>query len=213
MEPPPSVYRDLTHWVSVVEIDSLWTEVQPSPGCWHLNESRLYFQKGGFLVGFWRVGSRIPLLVTTSPMLLREKFMHCHPQWPDTTPSPPQWGYNIRKDKGTCQWTQGLAGWQNDWHACPHCLCGIQYDSVVFAEHWVQVSGSVLMIVTKKKAFVLEMNAVMAGTCESAKLRFIRFGSLLCQDPATPLRDIWQETDGPFWNISLDLWDKCISFF
>lgn len=42
----------------------------------------------------------------------------------------------------------------------------------LFGEHWVQVSGFILTIVTKNKAFVVETNALMIWNCESAKLKF-----------------------------------------
>ena len=50
-------------------------------------------------------------------------------------------GMTSERIKGHVSEHRGLAGWQNDWHPRTHCLCSLQCDPVVFAEHWVQVQA------------------------------------------------------------------------
>lgn len=65
----------------------------------------------------------------------------------------------------------GLAAWHMI-HMPDHVFfqCLTMFFSSVFSRALIQVSGFILTIVTKNKAFVMEMNALTIGHCESANL-------------------------------------------
>ena len=78
----------------------------------------------------------------------------------------------------------GLSGRQSDWHNWPNASEGFNMKEWLFEEHWFQVSGFILTVVTKNKAFVVETNAFMMGNCESAKLKIqalVHFGVRIWQ--------------------------------
>lgn len=58
----------------------------------------------------------------------------------------------------------------------------------LFEEHRVQVSGFILTIVTKNKAFVVEMNGFMFGNCESTELKFTPWFTLVSESGHSNMR-------------------------
>ena len=87
------------------------------------------------------------------------------------------------------------------WHMIPmpdHIASeGFNMIEWLFGEHWVQVSGFILTIVTKNKAFVVETNALMIWNCESAKLKFKPWFNLVSESGNS---NMWYLTRIP-WTI------------
>ena len=115
--------------------------------------------------------------------------------------------FSSERIKGPGSFPVGLATWHMI-HMHDHMPLKDSVWSSVFSRPLIQVSAFILTIVTKNKAFVMEMNAL---TRTVSLLNSIwNLGSHWCQNLAAPTCEIQQETHGPSWNIFVHLQDECI---
>lgn len=90
----------------------------------------------------------------------------------------------------------GLAAWPMI-HMPDHMPLKDSVWSSVFSRALIQVSGFILTIVTKNKAFVMEMNALTIGHCESANLNLKPWFTLVSESGSS---NMWYSTRIP-WPI------------
>jgi len=137
----------------------------------------------------------IPQALISSHMSLRGKAQALSSSETRHSPYPaPTW---IRKHKGARQWPCGVGRMARDSHAWPHASEGFNMIEWLFEEHQVQVSGFILTIMTKNKPFVVEMNGFMFGNCESTKLKFKPWFTLVSESGHS---NMWYLTRIP-WTI------------
>ena len=152
-------------------------------------------------------GTLIPL-----HMLLRGKCTLFHSQRADTIPTIHQCRYNIRKVKATCQWPRGFGWMHGDWHTLIYACEGSVGTSGYFQSFGFSCQASFKWFWPKIECLWCRWMQSRMGPVNLLNSN-LNLGSLWCQNSATPICDIWQESHGPSWYISLHLHDKCIWFF
>ena len=177
-EPPPAVYKSSCPpvwqlWGGAV---SLWTEVHSPTSRLRRNESRLFF-----LRGLLKGGQQEPTLghhITHATEGKNSRFLILK----DQTRHPPIPDEDIISEgiKRCGSEPKGLAGWQNDWHSRPHCLCSLQWDPVVFAELWAQLQAILLWLWQRRNH--LSWRWMQSRPQD---LWVLNLASPWCQDPTT----------------------------